>query len=131
MARVLLYDGECGFCTRSARRVRQLGCEVETVPWQSWTPLTSHGITAQAAAVKIHLVDGNRIRIGHEAIAGTLLRSRYAVVRLAGRVIGSRPLRPLARRVYAAVSANRQRLPGDLPTLQRARPSATDERHPR
>ncbi|MEP6816314.1 MAG: DCC1-like thiol-disulfide oxidoreductase family protein [Marmoricola sp.] len=115
MARVLLYDGDCGFCTRAAGWAQKIRCEVEAIPWQSWAPLASYGITPKAAAAELHLVDGGRILIGHEAIAGALLRSRYVAARLVGRVIGARVLRPLARRGYAVVAANRQSLPGGTP----------------
>lgn len=115
MPRVLLYDGDCGFCTVAAGWALRLGCEVETIPWQSWGPLSSYGITPEAAAGEIHLVDGDRIRLGHEAGAGTLLHSRYVAVRFVGHAVAARMLRPVARRVYAAVAANRQRLPGGTP----------------
>jgi predicted DCC family thiol-disulfide oxidoreductase YuxK len=128
MARVLLYDADCGFCTRAAGWASRLGCEVETVPWQSWAPLASYGITPEAAAAEMHLVDGDRILLGHQAVAGALARSRYAVVRLAGRVVGARMLRPIAGRVYALVAANRQRLPGGTPACNLQAP--IDERHP-
>ena len=128
MARVLLYDADCAFCTKAAGWALRIGCEVETIPWQSWAPLASYGITPRAAASEMHMVDGDRILIGHEAVAGALLRSRYAAVRLVGGVTHARVLRPVARRVYAAVAANRQRLPGGTAacTLE----ASTEERHP-
>jgi predicted DCC family thiol-disulfide oxidoreductase YuxK len=128
MARVLLYDADCAFCTRAAGWALRIGCEVETIPWQAWGPLASYGITPEAAAAQLHLVDGDRILVGHEAIAGALLRNRHAVVRTAGRITGARPLRPLAGRVYAVVAANRHRLPGGTPACT-INPR-TEERHP-
>ncbi|MDQ6934934.1 MAG: DUF393 domain-containing protein [Actinomycetota bacterium] len=112
MSRVLLYDGNCGFCTASAGWVHRLGCQVETIPWQSWPRLAEHGLTPEMADRVVHLVDGERLLVGHEAIAGTLARSRYFPVRLAGRAVGSSVVRPLAKRVYATVARNRSRLPG-------------------
>lgn len=110
--RVVLYDADCGFCTVAAGWLGPLGCEVQTIPWQSWPGLAEHGITPEAAAGALHMVHGDRVLIGHEAVAGALRHSRWSVVRLAGRLIGSRALRPVASRVYAVVAANRQRLPG-------------------
>jgi predicted DCC family thiol-disulfide oxidoreductase YuxK len=109
---VLLYDADCGFCTSSVRCALRLGCQVEAIPWQAWPHLAEFGITPKAATAALHLVDGNRILIGHEAVAVTLRHSSHRVVRIAGRVLGSKALRPLGRRAYAWVAANRYRLPG-------------------
>lgn len=62
----------------------------------------------------LHLVDGERLLVGHEAIAGALSHSRYYPVRLVGRGVGSSVMRPLAKRAYAAVARNRSRLPGSI-----------------
>jgi predicted DCC family thiol-disulfide oxidoreductase YuxK len=112
MSRVLLYDADCGFCTVSAEWVLRLGCDVETIPWQTWQPLASYGITPEAAAEAIHMVDGDRVLVGHEAVAAALEHSGHVLVRIVGRVTDARLLRPLAKRAYALVAANRQRLPG-------------------
>ena len=119
----LLHDADCGFCLRSAEWVQRLGCEVEKVSWQDFEPLAAYGITPQAAAHEVHLVDGDRVLRGHEAIAGALGRSRYAAVRAAGTVVGSRALRPVASRTYAWVAAHRGQLPGGSAAC--ALPSAT------
>jgi predicted DCC family thiol-disulfide oxidoreductase YuxK len=118
VARALLYDADCGFCTSSVQWAVRLGCQVEAIPWQAWPHLAEFGITREAATAALHLVDGNRILIGHEAVAGTLRRSSHFAVRIAGRALGSKPLRPLGRRAYAWVAANRHRLPGSTAACQ-------------
>lgn len=112
----LLHDADCGFCVRSAGWVQRLGCDVEKVSWQDFEPLAAYGITPEAASREIHLVDGDRVLIGHEAIATAMRRSRYAAVRGAGAVIGSRALRPVAARTYAWVADHRQLMPGGTAT---------------
>jgi predicted DCC family thiol-disulfide oxidoreductase YuxK len=107
----LLYDADCGFCTRSARWVVPLGCDVRLEPLQSFD-LASVGLSMAAALERVHLVDGARLWAGHEAVGHALLLSRRGVVRALGRAVLLPPLRPLMARIYAAVAAHRHRLPG-------------------
>lgn len=112
----MLYDGDCGFCTSSARLVPRLGCRAEVVPWQRWPHLGEHGITEEAAGEALHAVSDGEVLVGHQAVAGVLHTSRYLPVRLAGATIGSRLVSPLAARVYTWVAAHRGSLPGGTPT---------------
>jgi predicted DCC family thiol-disulfide oxidoreductase YuxK len=109
---VLLYDRDCGFCTQSARAVHRLGCEVDTVPWQEWDQRAARGLSDEALAERVHLVDGDDVHTGHAAVGVVLRRSRLLPVRLAGSVVLAPPLRPLASRVYDWVAAHRHQLPG-------------------
>ncbi|HET8560083.1 MAG TPA: DUF393 domain-containing protein [Marmoricola sp.] len=118
MARVLLFDGDCPFCTLSARQLERLGCAVDMVPFQGYGDLAAHGLTERDVAAAVHLVDGDRVLVGHEALAGTLQHSRHAVLRLAGRVVGLPVLRPLGSRAYRFVSEHRDRLPGTTPACR-------------
>lgn len=115
-----MFDGDCGFCTRSAEWTLRLGCEVDVVPWQRFD-LTSVGLTVDEAAAKVQLVDGPRIWAGHEAIGHTLTASRHPAVRLLGRIVLVRVLSPVAARVYAWVSAHRHQLPGGTPACAASR----------
>jgi predicted DCC family thiol-disulfide oxidoreductase YuxK len=115
---VLVYDGDCAFCTSCARALARIGPDAEIVAWQL-TDLAELGITEEQAADAVQWVriDGT-VRSGHEAIA--------AVLGSAGRiwkVIGSALLLPgiswLAARVYRLVADNRYRLPGGTPACAR------------
>jgi predicted DCC family thiol-disulfide oxidoreductase YuxK len=108
----LVFDGDCGFCHRCVRWGERLGTRVEARPWQSYADLAEVGLDATDVADAVWLVDGSRRRRGHEAIAGALATSRHAVVRLLGRLLGSRVAAPLARPAYDWVARHRHRLPG-------------------
>ncbi len=114
---VLLYDGDCGFCTTSARALERIGPDAEIVAWQ-FADLAELGVTEEqaAAAVQWIQVDGT-VRSGHEAIA--------AALSAAGRIwrgIGRTLLLPgvswLAAKVYRLVADNRYRLPGGTPACK-------------
>jgi predicted DCC family thiol-disulfide oxidoreductase YuxK len=111
---VLLYDGDCAFCTRCARFLEGIGPEAEIVAWQL-TDLAALGITeAQATdAVQWVQIDGT-IRSGHEAIAA-VLSAAGGIWKVAGRTILLPGISRLAAKVYQLVADNRYRLPGGTP----------------
>jgi predicted DCC family thiol-disulfide oxidoreductase YuxK len=115
---VLLYDGDCGFCTWCAGLLEKIGPDAEIVAWQL-TDLGELGVTeAQAAeAVQWVRVDG-AVRSGHEAIAATLNRAGR-VWKAIGRMILLPGISWLAAKAYRLVADNRYRLPGSTPACRR------------
>jgi predicted DCC family thiol-disulfide oxidoreductase YuxK len=111
---VLLYDGDCGFCTTCVHILERTGPDAEIVAWQL-TDLAELGITeAQAAdAVQWVQVDGT-IRSGHEAIAA-VLSTAGGIWKVIGRTILLPGISWMAARLYRLVAANRYRLPGSTP----------------
>jgi predicted DCC family thiol-disulfide oxidoreductase YuxK len=111
---VLVYDGDCGFCTTCVRLLERIGPEAEIAAWQL-TDLAELGLTeAQAAdAVQWVRVDGT-VRSGHEAIAAALAVAG-GIWRAAGRALLLPGISWLAARAYRLVADNRYRLPGSTP----------------
>ncbi len=111
---VLLYDGDCAFCTRCADFLERIGPEAEIVPWQ-FADLAELGVTEDQAtdAVQWVGVDGT-VRSGHEAIAAVLSRAGR-IWRVAGRTLLLPGVSWIAARVYRLVADNRYRLPGGTP----------------
>ena len=108
---VLVFDGDCAFCTRCARFLERIGPDAEIVAWQL-TDLDELGITEQQAAEAVQWVEvDGRVRSGHEAIAATL-NSAGRVWRIVGRALLLPGVSWLAARVYRLVANNRHRLPG-------------------
>lgn len=118
---VLVYDGDCAFCTSCARALERIGPEAEVVAWQL-TDLAELGITAEqaAAAVQWIQVDG-AVRSGHEAIAAALIAAGR-IWRIVGRVILLPGISSVAAKAYRLVADNRHRLPGGTPACAAARP---------
>lgn len=112
----LVFDGYCGFCTRSVgwlERLDRLG-RVRIVPFQAPGVLSAHGLTAAQceAAVWAIDVDGRRHRGAGavNAAAGVALGSWLPL-----RVYELPGIRTVQDRVYAWVAANRRRFPGATP----------------
>src|SRR5262249_60215406 len=71
---LVIYDGDCGFCMRSKRRVERF--DLEGLP--DWRPFQSgaghaHGITDAEASERIYLVAGKKIYSGFRAFRMMLL----------------------------------------------------------
>ncbi|MDT0203025.1 DCC1-like thiol-disulfide oxidoreductase family protein [Nocardioides sp. AE5] len=111
MTGTLLYDRDCGFCQQSLRLLLRLGARCEHQTIQS-ADLSAWGISTTEALEAAWYVEEQRLFRGHEAVAKGLRSSRWLPVRLVGRVIGARALRPVMARAYAWVARNRHRLPG-------------------
>jgi predicted DCC family thiol-disulfide oxidoreductase YuxK len=115
---VLVYDGDCAFCTSSARLLERIGSDAEIVPWQL-TDLDRLGVTAEQAADAVQFVETDgAVLSGHKAIA-SVLRTAGRVWRLAGRAILLPGVSWLAARAYRLVADNRYRLPGGTPACAR------------
>jgi predicted DCC family thiol-disulfide oxidoreductase YuxK len=121
---VLVYDGDCGFCTSSATWVRRrlpLGTEVAVEPWQS-LDLTALRLSAADVAEAAWWVDaaGARHR-GHHAIAAALraIGGRWAVL---GRLLTLPLVSPLAALAYRLIARYRYRLPGSTAACKVPRP---------
>lgn len=108
---VLVYDGDCGFCTTSAHRLlRWSGGSLAVMPWQS-ADLEALGLTPDECSSAVQLVSPTARACGGAAVAAALLACRQPY-RAAGALLAWQPIRPLVERVYALVAANRHRLPG-------------------
>ena len=108
---LMLNDGDCGFCMRTAAQVPRLGVHVDAATLQS-VDLAQWGIDEERAYVEMPYVhpDG-RVDYGHRAWAA-ILATGPLPWRAVSRVMTSGVGDPVARRVYHWVAANRSRLPG-------------------
>lgn len=107
----LLFDPDCGFCTRCAGWMRRLGLDAEILPM---TPpaLEQHGIDPRRAGEQIPFVDDDgEVHFGARAI-GLALATGAGPVRLAGLGLLAPGVRWLAARVYPVVARHRHQLPG-------------------
>ena len=111
---VLVYDGDCGFCTTCVHLLERIGADAEIVAWQL-TDLAALRLSEERAADAVQLVqvDGT-VRSGHEAVAA-VLGTAGRIWRIAGRVLLLPGISPIAARAYRLIADNRYRLPGGTP----------------
>ena len=105
---MLIYDGDCGFCIRSAQWIKaRLPAEVRVEPWQS-LDLDKLELSHEQVRTAVWWI-GNQRGHGAQAIGRALAESQ-GVWRIIGHLIANPPLLWLARPVYALVANNRHRL---------------------
>jgi predicted DCC family thiol-disulfide oxidoreductase YuxK len=123
---VLIFDGDCAFCTKCVHVVERIGPDAEIVPWQ-FADLAELGITEEQAAEAVQWVqiDGT-VRSGHEAIAG-VLSTAGRIWKTIGRVLLLPGTSWLAAKAYQLVARNRYRLPGSTPACALPPVQATGE----
>jgi predicted DCC family thiol-disulfide oxidoreductase YuxK len=115
---VLLYDGDCAFCTSCAHQLKRIGPDAEIVAWQL-TDLAELGVTEEQATEAVQWVEPDgTIRSGHEAIAAALTTAG-GIWRIAGRTLLLPGISWIAAKTYRLVADNRHRLPGSTPACAR------------
>ncbi|CAB4547042.1 MAG: DUF393 domain-containing protein [Actinobacteria bacterium] len=112
---VLLFDGDCGFCTSSVGVLRRLVRRLPAVVPYQFTELDGLGVTAEQCAEAVQWVGADgRVASGHLAVAEVLLAAGRGWP-LVGRALRAPGISPIAGAVYRWVARNRHRLPGGTP----------------
>ena len=111
---VLIYDGDCGFCTSSAAWIRARWREQCTAAsWQELgdAGLAALGLNATDVSAAAWFIDGDRTLRGERAVAAALKLSRQPWRGL-GLLIDAVPIRWIAALGYRLVARYRYLLPG-------------------
>jgi len=111
---VLIFDGDCKFCSSSARAfVRMTKNRIPAAPYQL-SDLSALGLTLQDCEQAVQYVNKDGIQSGHLAIAQGLIDSK-TIWSLAGYVLKWPVITSIAFVVYHWVAKNRHRMPGGTP----------------
>lgn len=120
---VLIYDGDCAFCTLWVNRLRD------------WLPVFPEARTSQSIQIDTYGLSQDDVEkyawyitprhhyAGHLAASALLrVQPRYGL-RLLGGLLATWPISWIAAGVYAFVARFRHKLPGGTPTCDPALPS--------
>lgn len=114
LAVVLIFDGDCKFCSSSARAfVRMTKNRISTAPYQR-SDLDALGLKLSDCEQAVQYVSHTGIESGHLAISQGLIDSK-TFWSLAGYVLKWPVVTSVAFVVYHWVAKNRHRLPGGTP----------------
>ena len=110
--RRLIFDGDCGFCTKSAQWIgARLPCDIDITPWQALN-LDEFGLSErQVMAAAWWIDDAGNAHRGHKAVGRSLIAAGGAWA-LLGRSFLIAPGSWLARPGYALIARFRYKLPG-------------------
>ena len=114
----LIYDGDCGFCTRWVKWAEKRLPASVAITSSTSIDLAPFGVTSKEAAAAAWWIDPDgRKRRGHEAIAKVLTEFGGAWRGL-GILLVTPPVSWCAAGGYALVARFRSRLPGGSPTCR-------------
>ncbi len=115
MRPTFLFDGDCAFCSASARFVeRRIPTSALILPWQR-ADLAALGVTREQCLEAVQWIGSDGAALAGPVGIAALLRSSNLLWRPVGRLLGLRPVLVLAWPIYRWVSRNRHRLPGGTP----------------
>ena len=116
-APTLVYDGDCGFCTRSVRLVERLPVSARLVPWQEADLVALRTTEERARHEVLWVAASGRVFGGAAAVAELLRQCRFPWWPL-GMLLSAPVLRGLAELGYRVIARNRHRLPGVTPACR-------------
>lgn len=115
---VLIFDGDCGFCTTTANYiVKHSKTKIVAHPWQFIDTL-EYGVLTEQAKAKVQVVSSGHVYAGHEAFAELLRVQKNPLLSAVAFLLVVPPICWLARLGYFLVARYRHRLPGGTPACK-------------
>jgi predicted DCC family thiol-disulfide oxidoreductase YuxK len=112
---LLIFDGDCGFCTTSVRHLeRTLPAMPASIPFQ-WADLDALGLSTDEAAARVWLVTESHQYGGHLAFSALLRHQPHPGLRFAGWLLATPPFSWAGALGYSLVARYRHLLPGGTP----------------
>ena len=111
---LLIFDGDCGFCTTAAQKFGDFAHEsTEVSPWQALGTdrLDAIGLTENDVSTAAYWIEDGVNYRGADAFAQALQSCR-APLPLLGKLLALPPLIWLARAIYPLLAKYRHKLPG-------------------
>ncbi|MDB1086595.1 DUF393 domain-containing protein [Streptomyces sp. ACA25] len=112
---VLVYDGDCGFCTTSARFVERRIRPRAEVTARQFTDLEALGVSPERAEHELLWVTPTGTVYGGAQAVAKLLLSGGGGWAVAGALLQLPPLRWAGPPAYRLVADHRQQMPGGTP----------------
>jgi len=120
---MLIYDGDCGFCTTSARSAgRFLPLGVPVVAWQTFDDLGVLGLSEADVTSKVWWIGVDGVPHGGHQAVGRAIMAMSPWWSASGWFLCVPPVSWIAEPAYALVARNRHRLPGATASCAPGRP---------
>jgi len=124
---VLIFDGDCGFCTRTANAVKRLDTQqrFDVLPWQTRGLLAASGLNEQQVTEAAWYIDAEGRKHRGAGAINTALNALGGIYRIASWVYRVPGLKQVEDLIYKWVARNRYLMPGS--TAACAIPSPTQK----
>lgn len=123
MRPLLVFDGDCAFCTTWTNRLRDaLPVFPDAQPWQ-WLDLDALGLSHDDVTNYAWVLAGGRRFRGHLAFSALLRMQPRISLRFAGWLLATPPVSWAAAVGYHLIARFRHRLPGGTPACALPRPT--------
>ena len=124
---LLIFDGDCAFCTTWVQRLeRWLPAFPEAQPYQ-WIDYEDFGLSFDDVTHYVWFVTPRRQFAGHLAFSALLRSQPRFGLRMAGWLIATPPVSWAAAVGYSLVARYRHLLPGGTPACALPRPTSLGE----
>lgn len=121
---MLIFDGDCSFCTSSAHWIEaRLPEGYPVVPWQRHPDLEALGLSEHDVRAKAWWIDVDGTPHGGGAAIARALIAAGGAWAMAGWVMVVPPISWLAEGAYRLVARYRHRLPGGTPACRLDEPA--------
>lgn len=115
---VLVFDGDCGFCTWSVYQIRRfVRPHAEIVPWQL-TDLDALGVTPDECMQAVQFVTSAGLHSSGSRAVAELFRHSPIPWPALGVIMDWPGISFVADRAYKWIAANRYKLPGATPACK-------------
>lgn len=111
MGGVFLYDGDCGFCTTSARWLQRHAVSTSRVEAWQYADLAALGLSREDCSEAVQWVEDGHRSVGPDALAAYLQTSSHSW-QTAGRVLTAPVSKRVTWPVYQWVARHRAQMPG-------------------
>lgn len=117
-ASVLIFDGDCGFCTTVSNfAVKNTKLPVRAEAWQL-VDVTKYGLTKEQTAKRVYFVHNGKIFAANRAVARLLALKNNLFYKILGYLLQIPPISWLAIPGYYLVARFRHKLPGGTPACK-------------
>lgn len=116
LAPILIYDGDCAFCSSTIRLIKQLMPQHPPMEPFQFLRTEDYGLTRQKCGEEIKYVNANGQVYGGEAAFKNFFRDAGKAWKLIALIMSVPVVQQVSGLVYRWVARNRHKLPGGTPT---------------
>ncbi len=113
---ILIYDGDCAFCSSSVRAVKKLLKKLPTIEPYQFLNLDKFGLTPEMCTLEAKFVRADGVVVGGHNAFIELFKFAGGFWKFLAILVGLPGLRSIAGFCYRWIAKNRFRLPGGTPT---------------